>query len=313
MACILIAGGAGFLGSHLCDFFLQKGFDVVCVDNLITSDASNIQHLADCKRFKYIKRDITQPFDVESRLDYVLNFASPASPPDYYRFPIQTMLVGSMGTHNLLELSKAESAVFMMASTSEIYGDPNVSPQSEEYWGNVNPIGPRSVYDEAKRFSESMTMAYHREFDLDVRILRIFNVYGPRMRANDGRAIPNFIDQALKNEPITIYGDGSQTRSFCYYEDEVEGIYRLLMSKLTLPVNIGNPNELTILQLAKTIIDLTNSKSKIIYKDLPVDDPKIRRPDITRAQQHLDWQPSVELHDGLQKTIEYFASLSNHD
>ena len=313
MACILIAGGAGFLGSHLCDFFLQKGFDVVCVDNLITSDASNIQHLADCKRFKYIKRDITQPFDVESRLDYVLNFASPASPPDYYRFPIQTMLVGSMGTHNLLELSKAESAVFMMASTSEIYGDPNVSPQSEEYWGNVNPIGPRSVYDEAKRFSESMTMAYHREFDLDVRILRIFNVYGPRMRATDGRAIPNFIAQALKNEPITVYGDGSQTRSFCYYEDEVEGIYRLLMSKLTLPVNIGNPNELTILQLAKTIIDLTNSKSEIIYKDLPVDDPKIRRPDITRAQQHLDWQPSVELHDGLQKTIEYFASLSNHD
>ena len=313
MACVLIAGGAGFLGSHLCDLFLQKGFEVICVDNLITSDASNIHHLANCKRFKYIKRDIIQPFNVEHRLDYVLNFASPASPPDYYRFPIQTMLVGSMGTHNLLELSKAKSAIFMMASTSEIYGDPHVSPQSEEYWGNVNPIGPRSVYDEAKRFSESMTMAYHREFDLDVRILRIFNVYGPRMRATDGRAIPNFIDQALKNEPITVYGDGSQTRSFCYYEDEVEGIYRLLMSKLTLPVNIGNPNELTIFQLAKTIIDLTNSKSEIIYKDLPVDDPKIRRPDITRAQQHLDWQPSVELHDGLQKTIEYFASLNNHD
>ena len=313
MECVLIAGGAGFLGSHLCDLFLKRDFEVICVDNLITGDTGNIKHLINNKRFTYIKHDITRPIQMESKLDYILNFASPASPPDYYRLPIQTMLVGSVATHNLLELAKNQSAVFMMASTSEIYGDPEVSPQTEEYWGNVNPVGPRSVYDEAKRFSEAMTMAYHREFGLDIRLLRIFNVYGPRMRSKDGRAIPNFIDQALKHEPITVYGDGSQTRSFCYYKDEVEGIFQLLMSELTEPINIGNPNELTILQLAKMIINLTGSKSEIIYKDLPVDDPKIRRPDITKAQKYLNWEPSIELHDGLQKTIEYFARLPHND
>ena len=260
-----------------------------------------------------MNHDVTHPLEIERDLDYVLNFASPASPPDYYGLPIETMLVGSIGTHNLLELAKDKSSVFMMASTSEVYGDPIVSPQPENYWGNVNPIGPRSVYDEAKRFSEAMTMAYHREFQLDVRLLRIFNVYGPRMRPRDGRVIPNFIDQALRNDPITIYGDGNQTRSFCYYQDEIEGIYRLLMSKVTEPVNIGNPNELTIIELAKKIIELTGSQSKITYKDLPIDDPKIRRPDIRRAQQYLDWSPLIGLHEGLQNTIEYFVGLSNDD
>lgn len=311
MARVLIAGGAGFLGSHLCDLFWQRGFEVICVDNLVTGNARNIQHLVDDERFTYLNHDITQSLDISLDLDYVLNFASPASPPDYYRLPIQTMLVGSVGTYNLLELAKASSAVFMMASTSEIYGDPQVSPQPEDYWGNVNPIGPRSVYDEAKRFSEAMTMSYHREFDLDTRLLRIFNVYGPRMKPKDGRAIPNFIDQALNNQPITVYGNGSQTRSFCYYQDEVEGIYRLLVSDLTEPINIGNPNELTILELAKMIIELTDSQSEIIFQDLPTDDPKIRRPDISRAQQYLDWQPVVDLRDGLTQTIKYFLNLSN--
>jgi len=311
MARVLIAGGAGFLGSHLCDLFWKRGFDVVCVDNLVTGNARNVQHLVDDERFTYLNHDITQSLDISLDLDYVLNFASPASPPDYYRLPIQTMLVGSVGTYNLLELAKASSAVFMMASTSEIYGDPQVSPQPEDYWGNVNPVGPRSVYDEAKRFSEAMTMSYRREFDLDTRLLRIFNVYGPRMKPKDGRAIPNFIDQALNNQPITVYGDGSQTRSFCYYQDEVEGIYRLLVSDLTEPINIGNPNELTILELAKMIIELTNSQSEIIFQDLPTDDPKIRRPDISRAQQYLDWQPVVDLRDGLTQTIKYFLNLSN--
>jgi len=311
MARVLIAGGAGFLGSHLCDLFWQRGFEVICVDNLVTGNARNIQHLVDDERFTYLNHDITQSLDISLDLDYVLNFASPASPPDYYRLPIQTMLVGSVGTYNLLELAKASSAVFMMASTSEIYGDPQVSPQPEDYWGNVNPIGPRSVYDEAKRFSEAMTMSYRREFDLDTRLLRIFNVYGPRMKPKDGRAIPNFIDQALNNQPITVYGNGSQTRSFCYYQDEVEGIYRLLVSDLTEPINIGNPNELTILELAKMIIELTDSQSEIIFQDLPTDDPKIRRPDISRAQQYLDWQPVVDLRDGLTQTIKYFLNLSN--
>ena len=311
MASVLIAGGAGFLGSHLCDLFWQRNFEVICVDNLITGRHDNIQHLLNSDRFTYMNHDVTHPLEIERDLDYVLNFASPASPPDYYGLPIETMLVGSIGTHNLLELAKDKSSVFMMASTSEVYGDPIVSPQPENYWGNVNPIGPRSVYDEAKRFSEAMTMAYHREFQLDVRLLRIFNVYGPRMRPRDGRVIPNFIDQALRNDPITIYGDGNQTRSFCYYQDEIEGIYRLLMSKVTEPVNIGNPNELTIIELAKKIIELTGSQSKITYKDLPIDDPKIRRPDIRRAQQYLDWSPLIGLHEGLQNTIEYFVGLSN--
>jgi len=311
MPCVLVAGGAGFLGSHLCDFLLQNAFDVICVDNLATGDARNIQHVMEHYGFTYMNHDVTNPLKIEQNIDYVLNFASPASPPDYYRLPIETMLVGSVGTYNLLELAKTKSSVFMMASTSEIYGDPKVSPQPEEYWGNVNPIGPRSVYDEAKRFSEAMTTAYHREFGLDIRLLRIFNVYGPRMRPKDGRAIPNFICQALNHQPITVNGDGSQTRSFCYYQDEIEGIYRLLMSDVTEPVNIGNPNEITILELAKTIIDLTESKSEIIFCDLPTDDPKIRRPDISRAKNHLDWQPNIGLSQGLKKTIEYFISLSN--
>jgi dTDP-glucose 4,6-dehydratase len=310
---ILIAGGAGFLGSHLCDLFWNRDFEVICVDNLVTGNARNVQHLVDQDRFTYFHHDIIQAIEVDQNLDYVLNFASPASPPDYYRLPIQTMLVGSTGTHNLLELAKEKSAVFMMASTSEIYGDPQVSPQLEDYWGNVNPVGPRSVYDEAKRFSEAMTMAYHREFSLNTRLLRIFNVYGPRMRPKDGRAIPNFIDQALNGESITIYGDGSQTRSFCYYQDEVEGIYRLLMSNLNIPINIGNPNELTILELAETIIELTGSRSQIIFQELPEDDPKVRRLDISRAKQHLNWQPVVDLRQGLTQTIDYFATLSNEN
>lgn len=311
MGRVLIAGGAGFLGSHLCDFFLQKKLDVVCVDNLATGASRNIEHLAAHPGFTYINHDITSPIEIEYDLDYVLNFASPASPPDYYRLPIQTMLVGSVGTHNLLNLAKSKSSVFMMASTSEVYGDPEISPQKEDYWGNVNPVGPRSVYDEAKRFSEAMTMAYHREFGLDIRLLRIFNVYGPRMRPKDGRAIPNFIDQALKHQPITVNGDGSQTRSFCYYLDELEGIYQLLVSNITEPINIGNPHEITILELAETIIDLTKSRSEIVFCDLPVDDPKVRKPDISRAKKYLGWQPSVDLIQGLQETIEYFVSLSN--
>ena len=311
MGRVLIAGGAGFLGSHLCDFFLQKKLDVICVDNLATGASRNIEHLAAHPGFTYINHDITSPIEIEHDLDYVLNFASPASPPDYYRLPIQTMLVGSVGTHNLLNLAKSKSSVFMMASTSEVYGDPEISPQKEDYWGNVNPVGPRSVYDEAKRFSEAMTMAYHREFGLDIRLLRIFNVYGPRMRPKDGRAIPNFIDQALKHQPITVNGDGSQTRSFCYYLDELEGIYQLLVSNITEPINIGNPHEITILELAETIIDLTKSRSEIIFCDLPVDDPKVRKPDISRAKKYLGWQPSVYLIQGLQQTIEYFVSLAN--
>ncbi|MBB73691.1 MAG: NAD-dependent dehydratase [Planctomycetaceae bacterium] len=308
MSRVLIAGGAGFLGSHLCDFFWNKGFDVFCIDNLSTGSAHNIRHLLDRERFTYIAHDIIHPLEIDVDLDYILNFASPASPPDYLRLPVQTMLAGSTGTYNLLELARSKSAVFMMASTSEIYGDPEVSPQPESYWGNVNPTGPRSVYDEAKRFSEAMTMSYHREFGLNTRLLRIFNVYGPRMRPKDGRAIPNFIDQALKNCPITIYGDGSQTRSFCYYEDEIEGIYRLLMSDLNDPVNIGNPAELTILRLAEIIVELTNSDSQIVFQGLPVDDPKVRCPDISKAEKHLNWRPVVDLSEGLAKTIQYFAS-----
>ena len=310
---ILIAGGAGFLGSHLCDLFWNRDFEVICVDNLVTGNARNVQHLVNQDRFTYLHHDIIQALEVDQDLDYVLNFARPASPPDYYRLPIQTMLVGSTGTHNMLELAKEKSAVFMMASTSEIYGDPQVSPQLEDYWGNVNPVGPRSVYDEAKRFSEAMTMAYHREFSLNTRLLRIFNVYGPRMRPKDGRAIPNFIDQALNGESLTIYGDGSQTRSFCYYQDEVEGIYRLLMSNLNIPINIGNPNELTILELAETIIELTGSRSQIIFQELPEDAPQVRRPDISRAKQHLNWKPVVDLRQGLTQTIDYFATLSNEN
>jgi len=305
----LIAGGAGFLGSHLCDYLIERGFDVLCVDNLVTGKEVNIAHLLDHPRFTLFRADIVEPFDVDGAVDYILNFASPASPPDYLRLPIETLRVGAWGTYHLLELAAKKHAVFMQASTSEVYGDPLVSPQPESYWGNVNPVGPRSVYDESKRFAEAMTMAYHRTRGVDTRILRIFNVYGPRMRPNDGRAIPNFLAQALRDEPLTVYGDGSQTRSFCYVADEVEGIFRLLMSPVTEPVNIGNPNEMTILELARMVIELTGSRSEIVFRELPQDDPKQRRPDITRARTLLGWEPTTPLREGLCRTVEYFRRL----
>lgn len=303
---ILITGGAGFIGSHLSELFLAKGYEVICMDNLITGKVGNIKHLLNERKFKFIKHDISKKINVKGKVDYILHFASPASPVDYLKYPIATLKVGSLGTHNVLGVAKAKRAVFLMASTSEVYGDPLVNPQPETYWGNVNPIGPRSVYDEAKRFSEALTMAYHRANKIDTKIVRIFNTYGPRMRENDGRAIPNFINQALKNEPITVYGDGSQTRSFCYVSDLIDGIYKLLMSKEHDPVNIGNPNEMTLLKLARTIIKLTNSKSKIVHRPLPVDDPKVRRPDIKKARNILKWQPKVGLEKGLSATIAYF-------
>lgn len=305
---VLIAGGAGFIGSHLCELFLNKGFELTCVDNFITGSLENIAQLSG-KRLKLIRHDISQPLDMDEPIDYVLNFASPASPVDYMQHPIETMKVGAYGTHNLLELAKDKGAIFFLASTSEVYGDPLIHPQKEDYWGNVNPIGPRAVYDEAKRFAEAMTMAYHRIYKLSTRIVRIFNVFGDRMRPKDGRAIPNFICQALNDEPITVYGDGSQTRSFCFVSDEVEGIYRLLMSDIVEPVNIGNPEEMTVLQLAKKIIELTESKSQIVFKPLPEDDPKVRKPDITKARQLLGWEPKVSLEEGLRETIEYFKEL----
>lgn len=303
---VLVAGGAGFLGSHLCDFLLDRGFYVLCLDNLLTGTNENIAHLCHHPRFEMRYGDIIEPIKIEGELDYVLNFASPASPPDYLRFPIETLRVGAWGVYHLLELAEQKEAVFLQASTSEVYGDPLVSPQSETYWGNVNPVGPRSVYDESKRFAEAMTMAFHRSRGVDTRILRIFNVYGPRMRPNDGRAIPNFIAQALRNEPLTVYGDGSQTRSFCYVADEIEGIYRLLLSDVAEPVNIGNPHELTILELAQTILELTQSRSEIVFRELPQDDPKQRCPDITRARTLLGWEPTTPLREGLLHTIEYF-------
>lgn len=303
---ILITGGAGFIGSHLSELFLAKGYEVICMDNLITGKVGNIKHLLNERRFKFVKHDISEKINIKGKVDYILHFASPASPVDYLKYPISTLKVGSLGTHNVLGVAKSKRSVFLMASTSEVYGDPLVNPQPETYWGNVNPIGPRSVYDEAKRFSEAMTMAYHRVHKIDTKIVRIFNTYGPRMRENDGRAIPNFINQALKNEPITVYGDGSQTRSFCYVSDLIDGIYKLLMSKEHDPVNIGNPNEMTLLKLARTIIKLTDSKSKIVHRPLPVDDPKVRRPDIKKAGSILKWQPKVELEKGLSATIAYF-------
>jgi dTDP-glucose 4,6-dehydratase len=303
---VLITGGAGFLGSHLCELFLSKGYKVICVDNLITGKTDNIKHLRPNKDFEFIKKDISKPFNFSGAVNYILNFASPASPPDYLKYPIETLDVGSIGTRNMLELARAKEAVFLVASTSEVYGDPLVNPQPESYWGNVNSIGPRSCYDEAKRFAEAITMAYYRYHKVDTKIVRIFNTYGERMRENDGRAIPNFACQALANKPITVYGDGSQTRSFCYVSDLVDGIYRLLMSSEHSPVNIGNPNEITLLTLAKVIIKLTESKSKIIYKPLPVDDPKVRRPDIAKAKKILKWSPKVGLEEGLIKTLNYF-------
>jgi dTDP-glucose 4,6-dehydratase len=303
----LIAGGAGFLGSHFCDFLLNKGHEVICMDNLITGSLENLAHIKNDK-FTFIKHNVTQHIKIDGPLDFVLNFASPASPIDYLIHPIPTLKVGSLGTHNTLGLAEAKRAVYLIASTSEIYGDPLIHPQKEDYWGNVNPVGPRGVYDEAKRFSEAMVMAYHRAHGLDTKIVRIFNTYGPRMRLKDGRAIPNFISQALKNEDITVYGDGSQTRSFCYVSDLIEGIYRLMMSDMNDPVNIGNPKEMTITEMAEKILQATQSKSKILYTSLPVDDPKVRQPDITLAKKILNWEPQVGLDEGINSTLEYFKA-----
>ena len=305
MARILITAGAGFIGSHLCDYLLSKGHQVICMDNFITGDIANIDHIRS-ERFLFVKHDVTNYIYVEGELDYILHFASPASPIDYLNHPIQTLKVGSLGTHKALGLAKEKGAVFVLASTSEVYGDPLVHPQKENYWGNVNPIGPRGVYDEAKRFAEAITMAYYTYHGLKTRIVRIFNTFGPRMRINDGRAVPTFISQALNGEDITVFGDGSQTRSFCYVSDLVEGIYGLMMSDESEPVNIGNPNEMTVLQLAERILKKAGSKSKVVFKPLPVDDPKQRRPDISKAKKLLKWEPIVSLEEGLDKTIEYF-------
>ena len=306
----LITGGAGFLGSHLCDRFLAEGHEVICMDNLITGNTKNVEHLFDAgqDRFRFIKYDVTDYIHVNGDLDYVLHFASPASPIDYLELPIQTMKVGALGTHKALGLAKAKDARFLLASTSEVYGDPLVHPQPEDYWGNVNPIGPRGVYDEAKRFAEALTMAYHRYHDVETRIVRIFNTYGPRMRIDDGRALPTFMSQALRGDPITVYGDGSQTRAFCYVDDLVEGIFRLLMSDVSDPVNVGNPDEITIKEFAEEIVDITGSESTITYEPLPKDDPQVRQPDISRARAELDWSPAVSRRDGLQRTLDYFRS-----
>ncbi len=306
---VLITGAAGFLGSHLCDRFIAEGYHVIGMDNLITGDLRNIEHLFKLEHFEFYHHDVSKFIHVPGELRYILHFASPASPIDYLKIPIQTLKVGSLGTHNCLGLAKTKKARILVASTSEIYGDPLVHPQTEEYWGNVNPVGPRGVYDEAKRFQEAMTMAYHNFHGLETRIVRIFNTYGPRMRLNDGRALPAFIGQALRGEDLTVFGDGSQTRSFCYVDDLVEGIYRLLLSDYHLPVNVGNPSEITLKQFAEEVIALTGTKQKLVYKPLPVDDPKQRRPDITRAKEVLKWEPKVARKDGLKKTYEYFQSL----
>jgi dTDP-glucose 4,6-dehydratase len=306
---VLITGAAGFLGSHLCDRFIKEGFHVIGMDNLITGDLKNIEHLFKLEHFEFYHHDVSKFIHVPGELSYILHFASPASPIDYLKIPIQTLKVGSLGTHNCLGLAKSKKARILVASTSEIYGDPLVHPQTEEYWGNVNPVGPRGVYDEAKRFQEAMTMAYHNFHGLETRIVRIFNTYGPRMRLNDGRALPAFIGQALRGEDLTVFGDGSQTRSFCYVDDLVEGIYRLLLSDYAQPVNIGNPSEITLKQFADEVIALTGTRQKIVFKPLPVDDPKQRRPDISKAREILGWEPKVERRDGLKATYEYFKSL----
>jgi dTDP-glucose 4,6-dehydratase len=302
----LITGGAGFVGSHLCERFLADGHEVLCVDNFITGSAVNVEHLRASDRFTFIRHDISHPLEIEGPLDNILHFASPASPVDYLRHPIPTLKVGSLGTHNTLGLAKAKQARYLLASTSEVYGDPEMHPQREDYWGHVNPIGVRGVYDEAKRFAEAMTMAYHRHHGVDTHIVRIFNTYGERMRLDDGRVVPNLMGQALRGEPLTVYGDGSQTRSFCYVADLVEGITRLLVSDFHEPVNLGNPNEVSILDFAREILDLAQSKSTIEYKPLPQDDPRVRRPDITRAQQLLGWQPRIERREGMRRTLEFF-------
>jgi len=306
---ILITGAAGFLGSHLCDRFVKDGYHVIGMDNLITGDMANIEHLFKLENFEFYNHDVSKFVHIPGKLDYILHFASPASPIDYLKIPIQTLKVGSLGTHNLLGLARNKSARMLIASTSEVYGDPNVNPQPEEYWGNVNPVGPRGVYDEAKRFQEAITMAYHTFHGVETRIVRIFNTYGPRMRLNDGRVLPAFIGQALRGEDLTIFGDGSQTRSFCYVDDLIEGIYRLLMSDYAQPVNIGNPDEITIKQFCEEIIKLTGTTQKIVYKELPQDDPKQRRPDITKAREILGWEPKIGRAEGLKITYEYFKSL----
>jgi dTDP-glucose 4,6-dehydratase len=305
----VIAGGAGFLGSHLCERLLAEGRRVICVDNLITGNRANIAHLEGRSDFRFVQHDISTPLHLDEDVDFILNFASPASPIDYLELPIQTLKVGSLGTLNTLGLAKAKRARYLLASTSEVYGDPLVHPQPETYWGNVNPVGPRGVYDEAKRFAEACVMAYHRTHGVDTRIVRIFNTYGPRMRPRDGRVVPAFVQQALLGEPMTVFGDGGQTRSFCYVDDLVDGIYRLLMSNETNPVNVGNPHEMTILQFAETIKAAVGSASPIVHKPLPVDDPKTRQPDITRARTLLGWEPKVSLEQGLVRTIDYFRSL----
>ena len=309
----LVTGGAGFLGSHLCEYLIEKGYDVICMDNFITGNPDNIAHLFGKEQFKFVKHDVTDFIHVKGNLDYIFHFASPASPIDYLNLPIQTLKVGSLGTHKALGLAKEKKAVFLLASTSEVYGDPLINPQHEDYWGNVNPIGPRGVYDEAKRFAEAMTMAYNRYHGVDTRIVRIFNTYGPRMRPKDGRVVPAFISQALEGEELTVFGDGSQTRSFCYVSDLIEGIYRLSLSKEVYPVNIGNPEERTILEFARTISELMGNNSTITFKALPVDDPKVRRPDITRAKELLNWEPKVTLEEGLMKTIKYFKEKIKGD
>lgn len=310
---VLITGAAGFLGSHLCDRFIKEGYHVIGMDNLITGDLKNIQHLFKLPQFEFYHHDVTKFVHVPGKLDYILHFASPASPIDYLKIPIQTLKVGSLGTHNLLGLAKEKKARILIASTSEVYGDPEVHPQSEEYYGNVNTIGPRGVYDEAKRFQESITMAYHRFHGLETRIARIFNTYGPRMRLNDGRVIPAFIGQALRGEDLTVFGDGSQTRSFCYVDDQIEGLFRLLMSDYTEPVNIGNPDEITILDFAEEIIKLTNTNQKIVFKALPQDDPLQRQPDISKAKRFLGWEPKVSRSEGMKLTYNYFKGLSKEE
>ncbi|MCS3749287.1 dTDP-glucose 4,6-dehydratase [Salinibacter ruber] len=306
----LITGGAGFLGSHLCDRLIEEGHSVVCMDNLITGDTENIEHLFELgqDRFRFVEYDVTDYLHVNGELDYVLHFASPAAPDDYLQYPIQTLKVGALGTHKTLGLAKAKDARLLLASTSEVYGDPLVHPQPEDYWGNVNPIGERGVYDEAKRFGEALAMAYHRYHGVETRIARIFNTYGPRMRVDDGRALPTFMGQALRGEPLTVYGDGSQTRSFCYVDDLVEGLYRLLMSDHAGPVNLGNPDEITIKEFAEEIIEVTGSDSDITYEPLPEDDPQVRQPDITRAKEVLGWEPTVDRREGLERTLDYFRA-----
>lgn len=310
---ILLTGGAGFIASHLSDLLIKEGNQIICMDNLITGKKENIAHLLENPDYTFIEHDVSEYIDIDANIDYVLHLASPASPVDYLKYPIKTLKVGSLGTHNALGVAKAKKAKFFLASTSEVYGDPLVNPQPETYWGNVNPIGPRGVYDEAKRFAEAITLAYHRTHGIDTKIVRIFNTYGPRMRDHDGRAIPNFIDQALKGEPLTVYGDGSQTRSFCYVSDLIAGIYKLMQSDLNEPVNIGNPNEMSLIDLAKKIIKFTGSKSEITYKPLPIDDPKVRRPDITKAKKSFSWQPLVTLDDGLKSTIDWFRQYCHSE